>query len=57
MEPAGSPVTVRDGDFSSPDAPRGTGEPKSKKDSYTSRSKSVSLMSFVDETTTSKELW
>ena len=29
MEPAGSPVTVRDGDFSSPDAPRGTGRPKS----------------------------
>ena len=25
MEPAGSPVTVRDGDFSSPDAQRGTG--------------------------------
>ena len=23
VEPAGSPVTVRDGDFSSPDAPRG----------------------------------
>ena len=30
MEPAGSPVTVKDGDFSSPDAPRGTGGPKSK---------------------------
>ena len=30
MERAGSPVTVRDGDFSSPDAPRGTGGPKSK---------------------------
>ena len=29
MEPAGSPVIVRDGDFSSPDAPRGTGGPKS----------------------------
>ena len=25
MEPAGSPVTETDGDFSSPDAPRGTG--------------------------------
>ena len=25
MEPAGSPVTGTDGDFSSPDAPRGTG--------------------------------
>ena len=25
MEPAGSPVTVMDGGFSSPDAPRGTG--------------------------------
>ena len=24
MEPAGSPVVVKDGDFSSPDAPRGT---------------------------------
>ena len=30
MECAGSLVTVRDGDFSSPDAPRGTGGPKSK---------------------------
>ena len=30
MEPAGLPVTVRDGDFSSPDAPRGTRGPKSK---------------------------
>ena len=30
MEPTGSPVTVRDGDFSSPDAPRGTGGPKYK---------------------------
>ena len=30
MEPAGSPVTVMDGGFSSPDAPRGTGGPKSK---------------------------
>ena len=29
MECAGSLVTVRDGDFSSPDAPRGTGGPKS----------------------------
>ena len=29
MEPAGSPVTVRDGDYSSPDAQRGTGGPKS----------------------------
>ena len=29
MEPAGSPVTVRDWDFSSPDAPRGTGKSKS----------------------------
>ena len=28
MEPAGSPVTVIDGDFSSPDGPRGTGGPK-----------------------------
>ena len=28
MEPAGSQVTVKDGDFSSPDAPRGTGGPK-----------------------------
>ena len=28
-KPAGSPVTVIDGDFSSPDAPRGTGRPKS----------------------------
>ncbi len=27
---AGSPVTVMDGGFSSPDAPRGTGGPKSK---------------------------
>ena len=25
MEPAGSPVTETDGDFSSPNAPRGTG--------------------------------
>ena len=25
MEPAGSPITVIDGGFSSPDAPRGTG--------------------------------
>ena len=30
MEPAGSPVTVIDGDFSSPDAPRRTGGPKYK---------------------------
>ena len=30
MNPAGSPVTVIDGGFSSPDAPRGTGGPKSK---------------------------
>ena len=30
MVPAGSPVTVRDGGFSSPDAPRGTGGPKSR---------------------------
>ena len=30
MEPEGSPVTVEDGDFSSPDAPRGTDRPKSK---------------------------
>ena len=30
MEPAGSLVTVMDGGFSSPDAPRGTGGPKSK---------------------------
>ena len=30
MEPAGSPVTMRDGDFSSPDASRGTAGPKSK---------------------------
>ena len=30
MEPAGSPVIARDGDFSSPDAPRGTSGPKSK---------------------------
>ena len=30
MDPAGSPVTATDGDFSSPDAPRGTGGPKSK---------------------------
>ncbi len=30
MEPARSPVTVIYGDFSSPDAPRGTGGPKSK---------------------------
>ena len=30
MDPAGSPVTVKDGDFSSPDAPRGTGGPNSK---------------------------
>ena len=30
IEPAGSPVTVKHGDFSSPDAPRGTGGPKSK---------------------------
>ena len=30
MEPAGSPVTLMDGGFSSPDAPRGTGGPKSK---------------------------
>ena len=30
MEPAGSPVTVIDGGFSSPDAPRGIGGPKSK---------------------------
>ena len=30
MEPAGSPLTVRDGDFSSSDAPRGTGGPTSK---------------------------
>ena len=28
MEPAGSPVTETDGDFSSPDAPIGTGGPK-----------------------------
>ena len=30
MEPAGSPMTVRDGDLSSPDAPRGTGGTKSR---------------------------
>ena len=30
IESAGSAVTVRDGDLSSPDAPRGTGGPKSK---------------------------
>ena len=30
MKPAGSPVTVIDGGFSSPDAPRGAGGPKSK---------------------------
>ena len=30
MEPAGSPVTVKDGDFPSPKAPRGTGGTKSK---------------------------
>ena len=30
MEPTGSQVTVRDRDLSSPDAPRGTGRPKSK---------------------------
>ena len=30
MKPAGSPVTVIDGGFSSPDAPRGTGGPKPK---------------------------
>ena len=30
MEPAVSPVTVIDGGFSSPDAPRGIGGPKSK---------------------------
>ena len=30
MEPAGSPVTVRKGYFSSPDASRGTGGPKTK---------------------------
>ena len=29
MDPAGAPVTVRDGDFSSPNAPRGTGGTKS----------------------------
>ena len=29
MEPAGSPVTAMDGGVSSPDAPRGTGGPKS----------------------------
>ena len=29
-DPARSPVTVRDGDFSSPDAPRGTDGPQSK---------------------------
>ena len=30
MEPAGSPVLETDGDFSSPDAPRETGRPKSR---------------------------
>ena len=30
MEPEGSIVTEKDGHFSSPDAPRGTGGPKSK---------------------------
>ena len=30
MGPAGSPVTVIDGGFSSPDDPRGTGGPRSK---------------------------
>ena len=30
MEPAEPPVTVRDGDFLSPDAPRGTGGHQSK---------------------------
>ena len=30
MGPAGSPVTVMDGGTSSPDAPKGTGGPKSK---------------------------
>ena len=33
MEPAGSPVSVKDGDFSLPDAPKGKGRPKSQKDS------------------------
>ena len=28
MEPAGSPVTETDGDFSTADSPRGTGRPK-----------------------------
>ena len=32
MEPAGSPVTVQDEDFSSLDAPRRTGDPSISKD-------------------------